>query len=340
MISTTINNIIKDLKPRQKDVIAGRFGLDTGEKMTLAEIGEKYGITRERTRQIEAEALKILREKAREELETKIIKAVIDHIERLGGVRRDDHLLQELKEIFKDKNLHHWHLRLMSEVVGSPQYYLPDDDYHLFWYVDKKVLKLVDNFIKKLEKLILNKKEDLIIGGKFNDYFKQAVNQHDIKDAIGLNYIAVSKKFHTNVFGDIGLSQWGEINPKVMRDKAYLILKKHGKPIHFREITDKINKIEFGGPEALPQTIHNELIKDPRIVLVGRGIYALKEHGYQTGTCQDILKMIFKQKGPLTLEEVMEAIVEQRILKENTIILNLNSRKHFKKMIDGKFYVA
>lgn len=340
MVSNTINNLIRDLKPRQREILTGRFGLEDGEKMTLAELGEKYGITRERTRQIEAEALRIIKEKAESELRGKILGVIIEHLEKMGGVRRDDFLISELKEIFRDNNIHHWHLRFISEVAGSPQYYLPDDDYHLFWYTDKKVIKLVDGFVKKLEKLIFNKKEELIIKGKFEDYFKQALAYHGLKDLVGLNYLSISRKFHTNVFGDIGLSHWGEINPKVMRDKAYLILKKDNKPLHFREITEKINEAGFGGSKALPQTIHNELIKDDRIVLVGRGIYALREKGFVPGTCQDVLKMVFKQNGPLTLKGVMDEIAKQRILKENTIILNLNNRKQFKKLADGRYYLA
>lgn len=341
MLSTTLNNLVQDLKPRQRDVLAGRFGLENGEKKTLAALGEKFGITRERVRQIEAEALETIQERLEKEkkLIEKISSLINSHLENLGGARRDNLLLTELKVILDDKNLHHWHLRFFSEVSSQPFYYPANQEFHNFWYLDKKIIRLASRFVVKLENLISNKKEELIVHKKFDVYFAKVIKDFNLKELIALNYLSLSKKFNINPFGDLGLSHWEEITPKTIRSKSYLILKKHGRPMHFREIADKINEIGLGTRPAHPQTVHNELIKDPRFVLVGRGTYGLSEHGYFPGTAREVIGQILKAKGPLSLEEIVDAVLKQRLLKENTILLNLQNKKYFKRLEDGRYYI-
>ena len=338
MLSTTINSLISDLKPRQKEILVGRFGLDDGEKKTLASLGEKYDITRERVRQVEGEALKIAQARiAKEKAIEEISEYIVNHLNNLGGLRRDDLFVPELKVLLEDGNLHHWHLRFLSEILGQPFYYPADSNFHNFWYLGEKTIGIVSRFVSKLERLIINKKEDLIIHQKFDTYLTKITKIHNISDFIGVNYLSVSRKFSINPFGDWGLNDWEEISPRTVREKTYLILKKQSKPLHFREISDAINKTNFTGRVVHPQTVHNELIKDLRFVLVGRGIYGLKEHGFTPGIAREIIYQILKKEGPLPLEEVVDSVLKQRFLKENTIFLNLQNKKYFKKLADGRY---
>ena len=340
MISSTINNLISDLKPRQREVLSGRFGLADGEKMTLAGLGEKYGITRERVRQIEEEALKTTRVRiAKEKAIEEIRKSISRHLNSAGGLRRDDIFLSELKSLLGDKNLHHWHLRFLSETTNQPLYYPTDSEFHNFWYLEKRVIGVANKFISKLKSLVANKRDDLVVRQKFNDYFSKAAKFHNISDFIGMNYLSISRQFSINPFGDWGLNQWEEINPKTIREKSYLILKKYEKPLHFREISEAINKNKFIGRAAHPQTVHNELIKDPRFILVGRGTYGLAEHGFTPGIAREVIYQILKKKGPLSPKQVVDSVLEQRLLKENTILLNLQNKKYFKRLENGKYRI-
>jgi len=340
MLSTTINNLISDLKPRQREVLVGRFGLKDGEKKTLQAIGDQYGISRERVRQIEEEAIKTAQERFKKERTAEeILKFINNHLTNVGGLRRDDLFVPEIKIILRDNNLHHWHLRFLSEVLGQPLYQPANNEFHNFWYLNKKHLGLVSRFILNLEKIIIDKKEELIIYKKFEDYFLKIVKKHNIPDFIAVNYLSLSKKFHINPFGDFGLSEWEEINPKTINEKAYLVLKKHNQPLHFREISDLINRLGFSGRLANPSTVHNELIKDPRFVLVGRGMYGLAEHGFKPGITQEVIYQILKEKGPLSLEEIINLVQKQRFVKNNTIILNLQNKKYFKKLEDGRYNI-
>jgi len=59
-----INQLLADLDPRTREVIRMRAGLDGSEEMTLEQIGQHFGITKERVRQINVRGMKQLREKA------------------------------------------------------------------------------------------------------------------------------------------------------------------------------------------------------------------------------------------------------------------------------------
>lgn len=337
MVSKAINNIVSDLKPRQKEIVSGRFGLLDGNKHTLASLGEKYGITRERVRQLEAEALKLISQNIGKTKLKDTTEEAIAHLKNVGGVRSEDYLVNDLRFILKDKNISHWHLRFLFEVFGKPSYYSEDDKFHSFWYLDDKSLKQAANLIAKLRKFLAGKKKELINHGKSDIVLSKIIEPHPLPDFIALNYLSVSKNFGLNNYGDFGLSEWEEIKPKTMKAKAYLVMRKNGKPMHFNEIAKAINEAGFDRKKALPQTVHNELIKYPEFILVGRGTYGLAESGYTPGTAKEVIAKILKSKGPLTADKIVDLVSQERFLKPNTILLNLQNKKHFKKLANGKY---
>lgn len=338
-LNELIENLLSSILPRQKDIIEYRFGLN-GKKKTLAAIGKKYNLTRERVRQIESASLKSIAEKIKKDCSiNELLESVVNHLKKIGGVRKEGDFLNELKWLFKNNALTQEQVRFIFEVAGIPQYHLEDKNFYSFWYLNKEARNNAVNFINKLENFISNKKEDLIIHKKFDEIFIQFAKSHNIKDFIALNYVAVSKKFSVNSFGDFGLNKWEEINPKTARAKAYLILKKHGAPLHFKEIVKRINDFKLNKKKIIHQTIHNELIKDPRFVLVGRGMYGLSEFGLKPGIAKDVIARILKSKGPLLKEEVVDLVKQERFFKDNTILLNLQNKKYFKKLADGRYYI-
>lgn len=341
MIQELFDKIIARLPKRQKDIVSQRFGVAGSKQKTLAALGTKYGITRERVRQIESAAVKSIAQAAGQE------RALVDafekacaHIEVNGGTRRADILPGEMEVILKDASLTPEYIELLFAVFKKPLFFVENKDMHALWYLDAESLKRNKEVVKKFSQLLRGKKEELIERGQFHKIFAQATRMHRIKDHVALNYLSSAKQFAVNPFGDFGLSAWPEIVPKTIRDKSYLILKKEKTPMHFRAIARAIDTAGFDAKRAHPQTVHNELIKDRRFVLVGRGLYSLREFGIVPGTTREILRHILKKNGPLPLDAVVQLVGQQRVLKHNTIVLNLQNKKYFKRNTQGMYHIA
>ncbi len=336
-----LNNLITSLSKRQKEIITQRFGLFESKPKTLAALGVRYGITRERIRQIETSALRSLLKMSENNKDIKLIyQKSLNHIKNLGGVRRADLLFQDLKFVLSDNNLKSSEVELLFTIFKSPTLFPENREFYSFWYISSENLKSNKEFISKVAKSLKNKKEEIISKKKFDELFYQTVRSHSISDNVAANFILNSKIFSANPYGDFGLAEWPEIVPKTIRDKSYLILKKKESPMHFKKIAEEINKIKFDSKKAHFQTVHNELIKDPRFVLVGRGLYGLKENGYEVGTAKDVIFKILKENGPLPVDKIVQLVSEQRVLKQNTILLNLQNKKYFKKINGGLYHVA
>ncbi len=334
----TIDSILSDLNPRQKEVIIGRFGLqDNQEPQTLAAIGNKYNLTRERIRQIEASSLKSLKNKIAANSECQnILNKGKKYLQNAGGIVREDNLLSELASVADGLTSNH--LSFLLEATGAFQSYNEDKDFWPFYFSDKEKLAEASKFTTQLVKFLRSERTS-VLAGNYGQFLRNFIATSKINETYAKNYLSVSKKIHTNPFGDTGLSEWPEIKPQNIRDRIYLVLKKNGKPLHFETITQEINRVNFDRRPALAPTVHNELIKDNRFVLVGRGIYGLSEAGYKPGTVQEVIKRILRENGPMKTKDISLAIEKERILKPNTILVNLQNRKVFERLSDGAYRI-
>lgn len=335
-----IEHVTHSLSARQREIVEERFGLRDNEEKTLQELGERNGITRERVRQIEAEGLRLAREHFAESDGLQLVAEAKKLLSSLGGIRKEDDFVIDMRSVLKDDSVNQCQLRFLFKIAGEPMHYGEDDEFYSFWCSDKATIKKAATFVEKAVKFFGGKKEELVFKGQFDQHFKQLASASGIDAVIGMNYLGISKKFGVNPYSDFGLSHWEEITPKTARAKAYLILRKHAKPMHFRDIAHTINNTGFDKKPVYAQTIHNELIKDNRFVLVGRGMYGLTEHGFFPGTAKDVIRQILVDKGPLAQQDVVQLVSSQRFLKENTILLNLQNKKHFKRLDNGTYHVA
>ncbi|KPJ55288.1 hypothetical protein AMJ47_00200 [Parcubacteria bacterium DG_72] len=316
-------NYLKSLPQRTADVIERRFGLKTGERETLEAIGQSYGITRERVRQIEREGFSKIRPEIRKNKEIfSHFKQVIDSF---GGLKKEQDLLDVLGQ---GKYQNQVFFLLTNE--DSFKRVAEDDNFHAFWTTTKDSIsqakKVINSTINRFKK---EKKT-----------FSLEELEKSNKDVFA-SYIGISKEIQKNPEGKYGLKNWLEINPKGIKDKAYLVLKKKQEPLHFTKIAFLIEEMPFSNQKKVhTATVHNELIKDNRFILVGRGLYALKEWGYETGVVKDIILKSLKQaKRPLTKDEIVDKVLEQRFVKENTVLLNLQNREYFVRNEKGRYNI-
>ena len=316
---------------RVQDILTKRFGL-AGSEHTLEAIGKSYGITRERVRQIEEAALKNLRQGDGQALVKPFVEQVRAHIQAHGGVSEQKRFFRSLAD-----EKYHPHLSFLLMIDGSMAYAAEDEKHHHRWAhgLDhlKKAEAVLHSFIKKIEHhgRPLHEGE---LHGLLEDSIKEEGGAPEKRSLE--SHLSVSKLIDKNPYGEYGLVSWPRISPRGVRDKAYLVLSRATKPLHFREVADHINRVGWTKKKAHPQTVHNELIKDPRFVLVGRGLYGLKEWGYEAGTGKDVLVSVLQQaQKPLTKDELMKRVLEKRVVKENTILLNLQDKRKFKRVEDA-----
>lgn len=345
-LNTSTNAIIEELfsvlDQRQKRVLTKRYGLDNGEEMTLAELGKLFTVTRERIRQIEASALTEVRKKAKEGHIDQLVKVAVEKLKQSGGVRREDHLLSEIKHFADGKEMpvnFASQVRFLLEISGQIFYHREDDALNSHWHLSFEHQKKAFEFLEALVNHLHDKKHETLHDKRFNEFFDEVIKLQKLEKEVASHYLAISKKFGKNIYGDFGLTEWEEVNPKVSRDWIYLILKKAAKPLHFGEIATEIRRIR-PAKKTNTQTIHNELIKDKRFLLVGRGIYGLREADeLPAGTIRDILVHILQQAGPLKPKELIARVLKHRIFKETTILFNLQNKKFFQRLASGEYSV-
>src|SRR3989344_3955767 len=321
---TILNNVLSDLPTRSRDVIISRFGIGKKEGETLEAIGQRYSITRERVRQIEADALKSIKEKRAQGQFAELIGALEGFIREHGSVV-DEATVQRLfaRTLFNTENHREWEgmVALLLTVGAQFKKAAANDEFTTRWYIDAAALARQEEIAKKV--IAHFKKVDKILEEAELISFVKSIAP-DLSDKAALSYVTGSTQVKANVFGQWGLKDWPEIRQRGVKDKAHLVMKQHGKPLHFTEVASLINETGFSDRQALAQTVHNELIKDMRFVLVGRGMYALRDWGYEEGTVRDIIEDELKKKGPMKKEEIVEAVLTRRFVKPSTIVLNLN----------------
>lgn len=340
-----VNSAISKLSESQRDVLVKRYGLDGSNPWTLESIGKSYPkqITRERVRQREANALGCLRQSGLKSFQS-MYDGFFNIFSQKGGAVRTDLLLSELIEYFEIKKNIELNKKAFQLLLKLNDYFKEVKESNLLynsWVVDIALVENIKSFISGAAKEVKAQK-GVIDSEKLFELAKNVAEnvkgiKKNLKEAI-FSYISISKEIEQNVFGDWGLKHWSEITPKGVRDRAYLVLRKNANPLHFGEITTMINSSDFTKKTACPQTVHNELIKDDKFILVGKGIYGLKEWGYIPGTVRSLLKQILKNLGaPMTSEKLIEEVLKQRQVKQTTVLLNLHDKKHFEKMADGRY---
>lgn len=331
--------LLKKLSSRRmRDVLEKRYGLKGGVKKTLESIGKEYKITRERVRQIENDALKHLGKPENLAEIAPLVQVIESHIRVSGEVMAQGQLLSALAE-----TKYHPHLVFLLG-VGKPFFDLAESEtHHERWTTNKNAAQSMEKIMAVVVADIQSRKKPLskeelyeLVSKNAKSIFGTALDPRQCEA-----YVNTSRLIRKNPYNEYGLVGWATITPSGMKDKAYTVLAKHGTPMHFKEVAKAIDAASWSRKRAHPQTVHNELIKDARFVLVGRGLYALREWGYEPGMVRDVLVSVLKEaKNSLTREEIADAVLLKRVVKVPTILLNLQNKTLFKRTEEGKYTLA
>jgi predicted Zn-ribbon and HTH transcriptional regulator len=332
-LKSGVNEILSIIdQEREREIITRRFGL-YDRRETLEQIGELLGITRERVRQLEKAILLRLKIAAEEGKIPSILgfeKLFVRNLSDMGRIARVSDLADRLLGKTTDQR-ERAHVAFIATLSPSLTVIDENDSYHhavgIAQYGDEKAIRAeVDEIVKAIKK----HGEPLTI--------EQLHTQLSYEHPDHVRALASVSKLLAHLKDNWGLVKWPTVNPKNIRDKIYVILAEKGKPMHFSEISGSIKDSSFKRKDVTTQAIHNELIKDKRFVLIGRGIYALDSWGFSKGTVSDIIADVLKQATePLHRDEIVKRVLKSRQVKETTILLNLQSKPQFKRVAKATY---
>ncbi|HAU39716.1 MAG: RpoD subfamily RNA polymerase sigma-70 subunit, RNA polymerase primary sigma factor [Candidatus Peregrinibacteria bacterium GW2011_GWF2_43_17] len=332
-LAEILEELFMVLSEKEREVIVKRFSLDNSPRETLESIGKRFSVTRERVRQIEKIALTKLRRTSKNTKLRLVNEIATALIRTNGGVMLEDDVISGIFNKIKkptevDRHIIILSLSVNDDLDANEKFHL----YRNFWY-----LKIVD--FSNIEKVADAAKKQLKEKG---DTIAEMKLARDIQALLKTQGTDVTEEFATaclkidkeikKVESEYGLMVWRHVNPKSIRDKSYIVLKKCGRPLHFIEIANKITEAAFDKKIVTIQAVHNELIRCEKFVLVGRGLYALKEWGYFEGTVADIIESLLAKKGKMTKKEIIEGVLKQRQVKRGTISLNLQKKACFARV--------
>ena len=339
-IEAATEEILKSIdREREREVVERRFGLK-GAKETLEQVGESMGITRERVRQIEKATLmraKIQLEKTHNESFAKAERILVAFLAGNGRIARLETTAEQLTgKGSNDKGAVNFLAEISEKTIVTSE----NDRYFQAVALtdrgdEKTIKKAVDEIVSSLK----TNKDPVDADGLFARVADSKLEKYET--SVEATAIASVSKLVAELNGLWGLAKNPAVNPKNIRDKIYIVMKNGGeKSMHFSEIAKAVKGADFKRNKITDQAIHNELIKDARFVLIGRGIYALAEWGYKKGSITDIIEEILREKGPMKREDIVRETLKVREVREATILLYLQSKPQFKRVAKGEYGLA
>ncbi|MDP2655243.1 MAG: sigma factor-like helix-turn-helix DNA-binding protein [bacterium] len=328
-----VKKLLSAAPERAREVLVRRFGLGSNpERETLESIGDRTSITRERVRQIEAAGLDAVRASKTFKDSSGAFEEIARYIHSLGAIVPEETLLSALGNDEKSRNRFRFFLVVNSAFFRERE----TNDFLARWHVDHTTAKHIHNALSKLYSSLSD--DEVMSEGELLDRFLdelKEVNDAYKNDEVLKRWLSLSKHIASNPLAEWGRATAPAIRIKGVRDYAYLAIKRHGEPMHFSEVAKTIGSLF--SKKAHIATTHNELIKDPRFVLVGRGLYALTEWGYTPGVVRDVIRETLERTGPLKKDEIIKHVKKARFVKDNTILVNLNDSRYFKRLKDGRY---
>lgn len=329
-----VKDLLAGVSERAREVLTLRFGLGAGKRQTLEAIGERWGVTRERVRQVESSSIEAIRKSRVFKEAEKPFDELAGYVESLGAVVPEEQLLEQLASDEKSRNRFRFLLVVGSRFIRERE----TEHFYARWHVDASTAKKVHNALHTLYESLADD-EVLLESELFERFLEELkdINAAYRNEQVLARWLSISKVLKRNPLSEWGRAHAPAIRTKGVRDYAYLVIRNKKEPMHFREVATSITAMF--GKKAHVATTHNELMKDSRFVLVGRGLYALSEWGFAPGVVREVIRDILKNKA-LTREQVLTEVKKRRFVKDNTILVNLNDTRYFKRGPSGTYTPA
>lgn len=340
---TNVKDILQYCKPKEQLVLFRKFGLSSGKETPLQRIGEAYGLTRERVRQIENQGLMRFRRLIiGNDKYLKVIEEAKKILDANGGFLVEDDFLAKLL----NKGIGKFNSQELKMIIVSDFdiYYLKRNK--SLWkgfYIDPIFEDLLTDMSQYITNYFGKKSlaEDLY---EFVDKLKAKFSS-EYEDIAYLE----NNLFYTNFFksvkgistfyGKVGLETFTEVNPRTIKQKVLYILRRINKPLHYQEMATKVMEW-FPEKPVKVNTVHNELVKNNDLfVNMGLGIYGLKEWGFEGGSVKDIIERILERMDrPMAIKEISKEVLKEKMVSPNTIVLTLQKYKNLFERVEKGVY--
>jgi len=329
-LASIMEDMFMVLTDKEREVIARRYSLNNKSRETLEQIGKSFSVTRERVRQIESGAIKKLRRTIENTKLRNVTKLAKEVLAATDGIMLERHLIKGVLDYTNGSDIDAHIVRLALAIDEDILSIKKSKDLKRSWRLDHVSEKSAREVIEKTIK-VLSRKSDVV-----NPEVLATEVQGKLSKPASLKFITacfdLSSLLKSTERG-FGLMVWRHINPRSIQDKALIVLRQHGKPLHFVEVANRIAKAGFDNKSVTTQAVHNELIRDDNFVLVGRGLYALREWGYKDGTVSEVIEEVLKKAArPMTKTEIVREVLKRRDVKVGTIALNLQKNPNFVRL--------
>jgi len=331
-LSQILEELFLVLSQKEKEVVTRRFALTGSSRQTLEKIGQHFDVTRERIRQIESIALQKLRRTIGNTKLKHVNELAKQVLEKNGGVKLEKALIAEVLNLIHSVSEVDGNIIRLSLAVDESVRQERTSNLKPFWHSTKISTSEINSVADKAAS-VLSKQKDIVDEERLVNMVRAALANagKNFKAEAIAAVLELDPKLKKTEEG-WGLMSWRHINPRSLRDKALIVMRDIQKPIHFVEIANKISDYGFDKKVVTVQAVHNELIRDDKFVLIGRGLYALREWGYTEGTVADIIEDLLSKKSPLSKEEIIRGVLKQRQVKKGTISLNLQKTPWFERV--------
>lgn len=344
---TKLADVMQYCKPKEQFVLVKKFGLWDGKEVPLQQIGNEFGMTRERIRQIENQALMRFRRLIiNNDKYLKVIEVAKDMLHTHGGLMSRDKLISLIVDTkVTEFNGQELKIVLLSDFDITPL--TRNRILENCFYIDPLHEKIISDIATYVHDYFINQANPEQNIYEFIDHVK---NEYETKHP-NIGYLS-NNEFYVNLFdviteisvfdGFIGSGKSAKVNPKTIKAKILYVFSVINKPMHYQEMTNKIIEF-FPGKAVKISTVHNEMVKSRDIfVNIGLGIYAPKSRGFIGGVVKEILVRVMKKLDRAApIKEITQRVLKEKMVSPNTILLNLHKYKElFKKNEQGYYYLA
>lgn len=315
---------------RSKDVITRRYGLVTGERETLEEIGQIYGVTRERIRQIETRSLKKMRH-SNTRSKVPLTQLVENIFSENGYIISSDEADKLIPKVIKNcpfdgSSL----LDLISDLGWIQRHKVGDINFYSAKLGEVKLSDLMEKIV-----LILKKDgglldtESIIRRLPFDEKVERAVLHSIVLKFCGIDpriEEKISNKF--TLYSNHGRS-------KVWVSLITQVLEEEGAPLHFTEIANRFHDLFKSEVQLIDhRRVYAILVENRVFAHTGiRGTYGLTKWGLRKESTADLALECIKKAGfPLHFKQIYNYICKYKDSRQASIKQILESSGKFEKM--------